>query len=95
MEYVARQDGRIESSVFLRVSPEVLKRDGVMFCNEVSNGSGAVARPIAEVDDYLDHEVVYQKTDWKNPAIMEWLQAARKFEILVPDHIAVEFLRMP
>ncbi len=93
MEFTARQDGRIERSVFIRIDPAVLNLPGVLFCDEVSNKAGAVVRPLGEIDDYLDPQLVYGYTDWKDAGIQERLKAARKFEILVPDHVPVRLLR--
>lgn len=95
MEYRAREDGRIGDSVFLRVLPQVLEQGGVLFCDDVSNKAGAIVRPLEEIDDHLDHEVIYSRTDWKRPEIRERLNAARKCEILIPDHVPVALLRTP
>jgi hypothetical protein len=95
MEYTARSDGRIGASIFLHVLSKVLDREGVLFCDEVSNKAGAVVRPLQEIDYYLDHEVIYTRTNWKDQAVQDRLRAARKWEILIPDHVPVDFLRKP
>jgi hypothetical protein len=94
-EYAARQDGRIGTSVFLHVSPDVLDLEGVSFTDAVSNRSRVHIRPIAEIDAHVDLDVLYGKTDWKDPAVQARLQAARKLEILVPRQIAASMLRKP
>ena len=53
MEYVARKDGRIEDSIFLRIHPEVLEFEGVKFTPDVSNKAGV---PIYSIDDA--HEMI-------------------------------------
>ncbi len=93
MEYAAHQDGRIEDSIFLRIHPEVLEFEGVKFTPDVSNKSGVVLRPIDEAHKMIDFEVLYTRTDWRDPDIQERLQRAEKCEILVPDKIPLELIR--
>lgn len=95
MEYVARQDGRIGETMFIRVLPAVLDRPGIVFCTEVSIKAGASVRPLEEVDEYIDLEAVYSRTDWKDPEVQKRRNLMKKFEILIPDHIPVELLRKP
>lgn len=91
MEYVARQDGRIQRSVFLYVDREVLGFDGVLFTPDVANKSGVQPCPIAEAAAYIDFDVLCTRTDWSDPAVQERLQAAEKCEILIPDHIPFKY----
>ena len=95
MEYVAKQEGRIEESVFLEVASVVLDLPGVLFSCDVSNKAGVETHPLARIDDFIDLEVVYQRTDGKLPDVQRRLQSMRKFEILVPDHVPARLLRMP
>ncbi|HEY7809763.1 MAG TPA: DarT ssDNA thymidine ADP-ribosyltransferase family protein [Allosphingosinicella sp.] len=88
MEYVAKNEGRISETVFLRVSPLVIKTPGTLASADVSNKSGVVTHPLEEaLSNVLDLEVVYTNTDWKDPEIQERRKAAKKYEILVPKHI--------
>ena len=93
MEYIAHQDGRIEDSIFLRIHPEVLEFEGVMFTPDVSNRSGGRIHPIEDADEMIDFEVLYTRTDWKDPEVQERLQRAEKCEILVPNEIPLELIR--
>lgn len=95
MEYRAREAGRIAAATFLRVLPAVLDIPGVMFADDVANKAGVIIRPLAEIDAHLDLDVIYTRLDWKDPAVRERLQQARKYEILVPDHVPVALLRKP
>ena len=54
MEYIAHQDGRIEDSIFLRIHPEVLEFEGVMFTPDVLNKSGVRIHPIEDADEMID-----------------------------------------
>jgi hypothetical protein len=41
----------------------------------------------------LDLEVIYTRTDWKDPKVQARLKAARLCEILVPGGIGPEMIR--
>jgi hypothetical protein len=87
MEYRAKSDGRIVASRFLRISPEVLETNGVLFSLGVSNKSGIAFSPIKDAATLIDFEVLYERTDWNDAHIRERLHVAEKCEILVPRHI--------
>jgi hypothetical protein len=93
MEYVARQEGRIADSIFLQIGLEVLQLDGVKFTAGVSNKSGVQLCSIEEARKIIDFEVLYTRTNWRDSGIQERLQQAEKYEILVPDHIPIKFIR--
>ena len=93
MEYRAREDGRITDSIFLQISPEVLEQDGVMFAADVSNKGGVTIHSLEEAKEMIDFEVLYTRTDWRDPKVKERLQQAEKYEILVPDFIPLELIR--
>lgn len=64
-----------------------------MFCGDVSNKSGVTIHSLEEAKDMIDFEVLYTKTDWRNPQINERLQQAEKCEVLVPGFIPLELIR--
>jgi hypothetical protein len=92
MEFLALKDGRIQESRFLRISPEVLLAGGVLITDMVSNRADANPKPAEEMIDKLDLEVIYTRTDWKDPKIQMRLRAARRCEILVPKSIPLKFI---
>jgi hypothetical protein len=91
MEYRAKEDGRIVSSIFLRISTDVLQIEGVRFTGEVSNKSGVEPCSIDEALSIIDFEMLDRR--WKNycdPEINLRLQQVERYEILVPDHIPLD-----
>jgi hypothetical protein len=92
MEWSARQDGRIERSRFLRVSPKVLTLAGVMMTDQVSNKAGVVPKAANDMIPNLDFKVMYTRTDWKDPEIKERRQRAKLYEILIPTRVAPELI---
>lgn len=93
MEWLATQDGRIQESRFLRIDPEILTKEGVLISDQVSNRSGALPRPAEEMIENLDLEVIYTRTDWKDAKIQARLKAARKCEILIPNHVDISLVK--
>lgn len=93
MEYVARDKGRIQSSIFLQVGLEVLDFSGVMFAPDVSNKSGVELHTMDTARDMIDFEVAYTWMDWSDPEIKQRWDQCRKCEILVPDFISLELIR--
>lgn len=92
MEYVARQDGRIQQSTFLKISPDVLSIPGVLFTDGVANRSGVEPMDLAAAAAILDFEAIYRRLDWRDPAVQERRQTAKKYEVLVPNLVPVHFI---
>jgi hypothetical protein len=92
MVYRAQSEGMIESVTYLEVRAEVLKLPGTQLCSDVANKSGVIPVPVADGLGGLDLEVIYRRTDWRDPAVNARLQAAHRCEILVPDEVPREFI---
>ncbi len=93
MEFRAREDGRINDSIFLQVHPEVLQWNNVRFTPDVANKSGVQIYTIEEAIELIDFEVLYTRTKWSDPEIQQRLQQAEKCEVLVPQLIPLEMIR--
>lgn len=93
MQFAKNISGEIEDTVWLSIPPEIITRDGVLFCSRVSNSDGAEVIPISEITkQQFDAEVILKRTDWKDPLIRERLNMAKKYEVLVPNFILPEFI---
>lgn len=92
MEYVARSEGRIGPTKFLRVNIDVLFLDGVLYAPDVSNKSGVASVPLCDAVDEIDLEILFTRMDWKDPEIQARLQQAEKAEILIPDFVDVKLI---
>ncbi|MGX5708304.1 DarT ssDNA thymidine ADP-ribosyltransferase family protein [Brucella lupini] len=93
MEQVARNDNRIGQVTYLQIDPCVLFWPNVRFTPDVSNKAGVIPVPIGEAEQMLDFEVLYSRTDWRDPAIMTRLKSAEKCEVLVPHVIPLNLIR--
>jgi len=93
MEIRAREDGRIAKTIFLEIAPAVLRLEGVRFTLDVANKSGVASYPVEQVDHMIDFEVLYSRTDWRDPGVKQRLLAVEKYEVLVPDLIPLSLIR--
>ncbi len=92
MEYRARQEGRILEPRFLEINCSVLTFDGIRFTPDVSNKRGVELLTLAEACDALDFEVIYDRTDWRDPDIKQRRLAAKKYELLIPKCVPLELI---
>jgi len=96
MEYRAKQNGRIEKSIFLDIDPKVLQATGVKFVPGLANTTGIA---IYDLDDALaagivDVEPLYKWISWAIfPDVYRRRVLAEKFELLVPDFIPLDRIR--
>jgi hypothetical protein len=92
MEHIAKQDGRIERTVWLYIdAASVFKTKGVLYSYGVSNKSGMKICPIQEAAGDIDFQVLYTRTDWHDPEINARLSQAELCEILVPKHVPLKY----
>jgi hypothetical protein len=92
MKYVAMQEGRLTDPRYLALQPEVLLIPGVLISLGVANANGAELLPVAQAIERMDTEVLYERTVWSDPAVQARLQAAEKYEVLVPSHVPVNMI---
>jgi hypothetical protein len=93
MEFIARQEGRIGDSIFLPVHPSVIHWEGVLFCPGMANTTGITFQGIDVARRMIDYDVLYSRTNWSDPQVQQRLQAAEKYEILVPKAIPLDLIR--
>lgn len=93
MEYVARQEGQIERSIFLEIDRSVLDFDGVLFTDDVSNKRGVETHTLDEAEDLIDFDVIGGDIDYHDQDQLARLRQVEKCEILVPDFIPIELIR--
>jgi hypothetical protein len=89
----AIEDKTISDLVWLRIVPDVIKLPGVLITQDVANKSGIIPKGVEEALLEMDKEVIYTRTNWADPAINARLQKAERWEILVPDLVATQYIR--
>jgi ssDNA thymidine ADP-ribosyltransferase, DarT len=93
MEFVARQEKRIQDSIFLQVHASVIHWEGVLFVPGMANTNDIPFYTINEASGLIDFDVLYTRTNWSDPQVQQRLQAAEKYEILVPRGIPLDLIR--
>jgi len=92
MEHIAKQDGRIERTLWLYIdAASVLRTKGVLYSYGVSNKRGMKICPIQEAVGDIDFQVLYTRMDWHDPEVYARLSQAELCEILVPDHVPLKY----
>lgn len=92
MEFLARQDGRIERTDWIRVDKAIFQIEGVLYSHGVSNQSGMKIVPIQDALDLIDFEMVCGSPDPRDPEVKARLDRAERCEVLVPDHVPLRYL---
>jgi hypothetical protein len=92
MKFLAQQDGRLPNARYLALKPDVLRIPGTKIAFGIANANDVEILPMADAIDKLDTEVLYTRTDWKDPAIYSRLRAAERFEVLVPTAVPRELI---
>jgi hypothetical protein len=93
MEYVAKKEGRIVKTRYLKIRPDIITLPGVLISDRVANRADALPKPAEEMIDKLDLDVIYTRTDWTDAKIKVRLKAAQLCEILIPKSISVASIK--
>ncbi|ASF46696.1 DarT ssDNA thymidine ADP-ribosyltransferase family protein [Methylovulum psychrotolerans] len=94
MAYRAREDGRIKNLIWLKIDASVILGGDVYFCADVANKSGVSVLTAEQAKDHIDFEVLFTYMDWRDPAIQNRRQSAKKAQILVPKMIPIDKILM-
>ena len=78
--------------VWLFINPEVIKLPRVMITDAASNQNGVVPQAASPALDNLHLDFIYQRTDWTKPEVYARRVAAEKYEVLVPQEVAVAYI---
>lgn len=93
MEYIAKKDGRIQKVKYLQICPSILCFDGIRLTADISNKRGVALLTLDEAIEQMDFEIIYTRTNWRDPEILARRKAAEKYELLVPSCIPLQFIR--
>ncbi len=92
MLFAAKQDKRITDPVWLKINIATLAHPDVRYTMDVSNKAGVPVLTAQEAIEQLDFEVLFTRTDWKDPAIQARRKIALKSEILIPSHVPIAMI---
>ena len=79
----------------LGIKPEVLLIPGARIALGVANANVVEIAPVSDVVDRLDVEVLYTRTNWRDPVVYSRLCTAEKFEVLIPNAVPRDLITGP
>lgn len=94
LAYLASHDGRIEKLqwIYIDDAQGIFELEGARYCPGVANKSGVEHYPIEYARENFDVEAM-SYIDFRVGNNHERKQAMEKCEILVPDHVPLEFFK--
>ncbi len=92
MAHAAMNDDRKLAPAYLAINPNVIRLPNVVITNAPSNQAGVERVAAAAALDGLDLEVLYKRTEWADPDINARLRKAEKYEILIPNSLATQYI---
>ena len=80
---------------YLRIDRSIVYEPGVMFVPGVGYAHGVTPVPVEDAcaQGLIDFAVLYTWMDWNDSAIQERRKAAELCEILVPEQVALAFIK--
>ena len=89
MLFRAKQESRIPDPIWIKIDASILLEQGTRFTNDVSNKSGVEILTPDAARDMIDFEVLFGRTDWKDPEIKARRVAALRSEVLIPTLVPI------
>ncbi len=95
MAYRVRERKPDATLIYLKIDRAILYQPGVMFSTGVGYAQGAEVVPLAEACSrkLIDFNILYSYADWRDPEVQRKRRAAELCEILVPDYVALTFIK--
>ena len=93
MEYIARCEGRIGKTKFLKISSEVINLGGALVAPSVANSLNAVWYDIEGSSEHVPYEIFSNPViDFSNPQVQFQYKEVLKAQILVPHAISPKYI---
>lgn len=89
MQYVKTRDGEIPDPIWLEIDASVLFENQSIFSDRVANSNTAKLYEINDLDQVIDLEVLWGRTNWSDPIIQERRKIAKKSELMVANRIDI------
>jgi hypothetical protein len=80
---------------YLQISRDIVYEPDVMYSTGVAYAAGVEIVPLRDAIErgMVDFEVLYTFMPWRDPVVQQRRHAAELCEILVPDEVALTFIR--
>lgn len=89
MQYVKTRDGNIPNPIWIEIDASVLFNSDSIFSNQVANKTNAKVYDIEDLTEHMDLDVLWGRTDWRDPEIKKRRQSAKYGEIMIKDKISI------
>lgn len=93
MAYVAQKENRLLKPIYLSIKPTVLTLPNIKIANGIAYGKTTTIYDFEEACKSLDFEILYTRTDWSDPIIQKRRRAAEKYELLIPNHVDISYIK--
>ena len=91
MQYVKTRNREIPNPVWLEIDAAVLFKQRSVFSDKVANKNGAkIYGNIHDLAKYIDLDVLWSRTDWRDPKIQQRRKNAKYGEIMIQDKIEIK-----
>jgi len=90
MQYIKAKNGEIPNPVWLEIDAKILFRNNSIFSDSVANKNGAKIYDINDLSKYIDLDVLWSRTDWRDPEIQQRRKVAKYGEIMIKDKIDIK-----
>ena len=87
MQYVKTQDGLIPNPIWLEIDVSVLVENASQFSSDVANKNDVKPYNIELLSQGVDLEVLWGRTNWRDPIIKQRRSSAKKSELMVANRI--------
>lgn len=90
MQYVKTRDGDIPNPIWLEIDASILANNDTVFSDQIANKTNAKIYNIDDLSKYMDLDVLWARTDWRDPQIQQRRRAAKYGEIMITDKISIK-----
>jgi hypothetical protein len=84
---------RGQSIVELEIKPEAILLPNAAITLDVANKGGVIPLPVDEAVLQMDLDPILKYMDWKDPEIKPRIQTTSRYELIVPNHLPVEYIK--
>ena len=91
MAHIVRENRGLDIR-YLQIHPNIILQHGAKITLQASNRAGVAKIAADDAIDLMDLEVLYKRTAWSDLIINDRLKTAEKYELLIPDRVAREWI---
>ncbi len=91
IQYIKTKNQEIPNPVWLEIDAKVLFKKKSIFSDTIANKTGAkIYTDINDLARFIDLDVLWSRTDWRDPQIKQRRKQAKYGEIMIKDSIEIQ-----